>query len=491
MVDEVLEELRSVLARLMNLDLWPPWDAVRTVVDAVGDAITIASTPPAPAPDDLDAAAVEWRGIALAVDRAHSDLAELRQEVPRTVWEGTAGTSFRASVTNFNARVETVPVAARGVRSALDTLSGAMAAARARHEDGHTVLSRNLTVDLGIGTPWGLAEKLARILGDIIEGVRELIGAYEDARDALAVARQEIQTAVDAITLPDHLPPDSVGAIDVVNAWDDDGPLGGSVLPRYEEAFGDLSAGDRAAVEQALDTARSPEEAAWVMAAVASGLSGAALARYLQQLRRTDPDDLDPRNHPASTFTQPNQQTCGSSSLVMSRMLNDPAYAMWVMTGYDPATGETTGGDATSRFNDEALAMHDRTNQWTDRNGGWQMDWPQAIGTQPYALANEMSAQGGSGVPGTDYDVRWVDPKDATSTFNAIVAANENGHTVPMYVGDDLYPGHITLVTSTTGDTITYYDPAGVERTVTRDDFVNGNLPTSQENPWAVVLPTG
>ena len=176
----------------------------------------------------------------------------------------------------------------------------------------------------------------------------------------------------------------------------------------------------------------------------------------------------------------------------MSRMLNDPAYALWMETGYDPETGLTDTRTPEQRFADESLAMHDRTNSVTDRDGDLQFPWPEAAGTQPWAVANEMSSGGGSGVPGTDYEVQTVAPSDRGDTYDHIASSVEDGHTVPLYVGDSTRPGHVVLVTGSDSDSLTIYDPAsGQEQTISRDDFTSGDLGVSGwDEPWFAVTPS-
>ena len=131
--------------------------------------------------------------------------------------------------------------------------------------------------------------------------------------------------------------------------------------------------------------------------------------------------------------------------------------------------------------------MHVRTNLPVDRDHDLQFPWPPQAGTQPWALAAEMSADGGSGVPGTSYDVGLVDPDDRGNSFDAVVRASEGGSTVPIYVGDDTRPGHVTLVTASEGgDTLSVYDPSnGSTITVSRDDWVNGTLDVAGwSEPW-------
>ncbi len=206
----------------------------------------------------------------------------------------------------------------------------------------------------------------------------------------------------------------------------------------------------------AIEAARSDEERAWIMAAVASGMDGSTLDNYLEHLGGMTPQEieaLDPTGFRDGKAGQPDDTTCGSATLVMSRMMNDPAYAMWILTGYDPVTGTQTGDGSEAgqdqRFADAALDMHDKTNSWW-QNGQPQVPWPEAWGTTPGAVLNEMN-HGQSGVPGAGYDMQYVDPGDRVATYDRIVAASENGHTVPMFVGSDTAPRHVVLVTGSTG----------------------------------------
>lgn len=504
-----IDELRSVLADLSGLDLWPPWDAAETLVGLVAQAYGVATEPPPPEPTRLRDTAEEWRLVATTVRRAHDDLDAARVATTPAIWEGQAGDSFRSSVQAFATRVTTVPVAADGVAAALEAMADQLDAARKRHGDAWHGLREHLAISWSDALPWELADKLAGIVGEVVEAVRDLIGAYEDAADAAAVARSGVVEAMDGITLPDHLPAaPGIDAVSLVNGWADDrGPLEGSALSRYDGAFGELEAGDQQAVHGALAAAGDGERA-WIVAGVAGGLSGVALTRYLAQLRRMSPAELaamDPTRFRDAKGGQPDDTTCGSSTLVMARMVNDPAYAMYIATGYDPTTGTRTGtadeDAADARFTEAALSMHEKTNSWT-QNGQPQVPWPQAWGTTPGAVVNEMN-HGSSGVPGTSYDMRYVDPDDRAATYDAIAAASEDGHAVPIFIGDDTSPRHVVLVTGANADHLTVYDPfadrdpstgEAVGRTVTvsRDDWAAGDFSVAGwEEPWGAVLPEG
>lgn len=493
LLDDMIGRLRDALAVIEDIDLWPPWDAAQTIVDAVAQAVGIATQPPEPAPDDLSAAASVWRRIATSVDSGCDELATCRTRIDTAAWDGTSGDAFRTSLGRLRTRTATVPPAARDVATALETLASEMTDARDRHGRADDMLRDNVELSWGDLWPWELVDHLRGVVEAVAHAMREAIGSYEDARDAIRVAQNAIRSAMDEIDLPDHLP-EGVSPVSLVNAWEDeDGPLSGSTLEDYDAAFDTLGPAEQQAVRDALAGARSDEERAWILAGVASGLTGTALLNYVRQLHSMTPAELDALDPPTDgSYSQPDQTTCGSSSLVMSRMLNDPAYALWIETGYDPATGLTDTRTPEQRFADESLAMHDRTNAVADRDGDLQFPWPDAAGTQPWAVAGEMSSEGGSGVPGTDYEVQTVAPSDRGETYDRIASSVEGGHNVPLYVGDSTRPGHVVLVTGSDHDSLTIFDPAsGQEQTISRDDFTSGDLGVSGwDEPWFAVTPS-
>lgn len=492
-LDEVVRRLRDVLARGEGIDLWPPWDAVDTVVEAVAAAVDILTKPPNPDPADLTDAAATWRATAASVGSGRDDLRSCVVTIDPAAWEGTSGDAFRASMGRLATRTSTVPSTARRVAKVLERLSADMSEARERHTTADDRLRANLHVSWSTLLPWEAVDYLRGIVEGVAEAIREAIGAYQDAADAVATAKASIVSSMDEIDLPDELPT-GVDPVSAVNGWEDqEGPLSGYALAGYDRAFADLDTTGKAAVGDALSGARSDTERAWIIAGVASGLSGVALGNYLSRLHAMTRGQLDSLDPPTDgTYKQPDQTTCGSSSLVMSRLLNDPAYAMWMETGYGSATGTTDPRTPDARFADESRDMHERTNRVVDRGGGPQVPWPGGLGTAPWGLANEMSADDGSGVPGTQYGFGTVAPSDRGASFDKIASSVEAGHHVPLYVGNSTRPGHIVLVTASDGDTLTIYEPAkGLEQTISRDDFTRGTLGVAGwDEPWFTVTPS-
>ena len=166
-------------------------------------------------------------------------------------------------------------------------------------------------------------------------------------------------------------------------------------------------------------------------------------------------------------FRQPDRRSCGAAVLVMARMLAEPAYARWVGDGTDPA----------ARFADEVLRTHRRTNRLRDARGRFQLPWPRALGTQPWALAREL--------PGR-HKVAHV--RSRSRAWQRIVRADQP---VPVYVGNDRLPRHVVLVTGRDADDrVRVYEPSsGAMVRVDRQDFLDGTLGLAGwDRPWFVVL---
>lgn len=189
-------------------------------------------------------------------------------------------------------------------------------------------------------------------------------------------------------------------------------------------------------------------------------------------------------------LVQPDQRTCGSSCLVVARLLGDPAYAEWL------ASGEVTGRPRdprtpARRFADEVLATHARTNRWSDAAGRLQAAWPRSLGTTPWAVARELTATGGTSPAGTPHRVLTVAPDRRAQAYDTVLDAVALGHAVPLFVGNRLLPRHVVLVVGGDERALTAYDPAtGGRARLPRADVAGGTLRVSGWNePWFAVLP--
>lgn len=498
--DAIERELRHVLAELQNIDFWPPTSALRTIAHSFQTVARVASEPPSPSPEQLHDAAANFHRVSVEVGYADGDVDDFTAATGPMVWDGDAGDTARSSLVNFSRRIETLGTATETITSALRTFADAMTAARSRHQ--HAYAELDFTTDFGFHlNPADYVDDLVRAVRTFATGLEDLIGSYGDARAAATAAGQRIRAALETVDLPTAVASDET-AVETIDGWtgSQTGPLRGTVLQRADARIAALSPSEQKRVQRLLDAAPNDQARAWILAAVASGADMSTLGRFAAHVDAMSPDELaklDPTTG-SSYLEGKDDTTCGSDSLVIAKMINNPVYALKIVDGYDATTGTQVpdpGLDPTdpihSRFLAEANHMHDQTNAWHDHSGNPQLAWPEALGTTPAAVANAMNGPGGAGAPGTTYQSHVIDPNDLGGEYDRIANSVSQGNPVPLFVGNGQAPRHVVLITSTDGDTMTAYDPAaGTTVTFTRSEFLHNQISLGGWNQaWVDVRP--
>jgi hypothetical protein len=172
-------------------------------------------------------------------------------------------------------------------------------------------------------------------------------------------------------------------------------------------------------------------------------------------------------------LSQPDQRTCGPTSLVAAHMLLDPAYA----ATQNPKVFATS-----------VVALH-RELTAPSASGRAQLPWPRALGTPPWAAARAMTS-----FTGLPYRTRVVRLGGRSDDFDAVASAVTDGHPVPLYVGSTWLPRHVVLAVGPTADGVDLYNPAhGRISELTRAAFQAGELTTTGrwDTPWFVITPRG
>ncbi|MCW2735860.1 hypothetical protein [Nocardioides sp.] len=166
---------------------------------------------------------------------------------------------------------------------------------------------------------------------------------------------------------------------------------------------------------------------------------------------------------------QPDRRSCGAASLVMARRLVHPRYAGLVS---DQAT-----------FAHEASTLHLRLTSLADTAGGWQVPWPRAIGTPPWAVARELRL-----LTGTPYAVHLVRLRRHAWTH---LRGTGPERPAAVFVGDRWLPRHVVLVTGVDDARATTYEPAsGRTLAIGRERWERDDLDLAGwDRPWLVVSP--
>jgi hypothetical protein len=169
-------------------------------------------------------------------------------------------------------------------------------------------------------------------------------------------------------------------------------------------------------------------------------------------------------------LSQPDQRSCGPSSLVAAHILLDPAYA------------------ATQNPHAFAGSVLDLHRQLTAASafGRAQLPWPRALGTPPWAVARAMGE-----FSDVHYGTTLVPFHNRARLFDRLAGAVAD-RPAPFYVGDWI-PRHVVLAVAPTDDGVQVYNPAhGTLVEMKRSDFEARKLTTFGRwtRPWFMVLPS-
>ncbi|GEA83275.1 WXG100 family type VII secretion target [Cellulomonas gelida] len=493
-----LDSLDEAGFSLNPLDLVQNVAAAGRLVDRIR---TIATQPPPGDPAASVRAAHAWstlaRGLTATTDKVDADRVHRR-----SVWTGSAARAFDATAVELDRRLTDAATGARRAAVALEEHAEALARAQRRHGDVAGSLRRARD---DIPRHPGELDQLDDVVRHLREALNAALESWRDAGAAAKACASELAAVEATMPFPDGAAP-GMRALDALGQHGTGSgrlPLVDGVLERARAAYEAMSAQDRAAFDALMADAASQRHRAWLLAALAAGHPIATLRRFAQRINRApDPDALlDPQSalRHDGPFTQTTGTTCGSSSLVYASMLRDPALALRVLTGYDATTGQADDPSRTpgDRFKDLETEMKRRTDDpRVDPDRGWRPDnvsmpWIPALGTSPWAAAEELDAMAPDGVR---YEVDMVDPAssdDKQDAYRSLVESTDQGHPAILYVGDETAPRHVVLVYAHADGSIELYEPGHGQRVVvTQEQFVAGEFSVGGwPKPWAVVTP--
>ncbi len=187
--------------------------------------------------------------------------------------------------------------------------------------------------------------------------------------------------------------------------------------------------------------------------------------------------------------------SCGSACLTVARMLVNPGFAHWMVTGEGPHHGVPDGADELERFAAYERVVMARTNRLLPGGRRLNLPWPRAFGTPPWGALQELEY--GASRRGTDYRLQVVRSHTRSAlgeAYDQLVTVVADGEPALLYVGHALLPRHVTLVLPGDGDRVLdVYDPSsGRVSQLDEESFVGRRLALSGwDVPWLTVQPTG
>ena len=468
----------------------------------------IAAERPPGDPAGIESAAAAWRQVKTWAVAGDDELDAARVH---DVWTGSAALKCGATFRRLGTRFQDAGTLAGTAATALDDYGEEIVRAHTRHDEGGDYL-RAAGARLGLCPPWEIPDMIRDVIWNLCDGVRAFIDSYEIAGAAARACAQVLRRVAYEMPFPEGSV-DGMSVLELINVSSADPgmpPLYSDVARRAQELYDQLGEGAREMVDQMLADAPSAQHRAWILAALASGASLETLANFANQIEGLSESELRAALDPTSVnLQQQSDTTCGSASLVVARMLDDPVYALRILTGYDAVTGEMVPSPSyddlppyhrapevesaehlamRQRFHEAELDAKARTNDGSDGNGGWSLPWVDALGTSPWGAAEELNGAAG----GDGYSVSLIDSDSAADrqqAYDALERAGMEGQPSVVYVGDATTPRHVVLVVGVEDGSLVFYEPGNGGRVVvTEEEFVSGGFNLGGwGTPWAVV----
>lgn len=504
---EDLEQLHSVIESWIG-SLMGPENLLRAVDQA------LATPAPEGDPETLRDLAAGFSQAAGQADRTVLNIQRVAHRELPGVWEGTAAESAGEVIAAVSGELELVVAAFGTGGRELGTLADNLQAAREADTAGRLPLYQARGELAALPPIFVPDDELARVREIALEGVRELLDAAIMAEDAAhAAARQLNDFATQA----------RAGSMDTEHLSDADKLIlaqaavpGGtadinSILSetdaeRAAAHLDTMTASDRERFDDLFDAARSPQERAYLMKALAAGYPIGEVEEFARLIHPYGDDPEWLRDHLTPDWNrntdttgdwtdleyegerwEQSGPTCVASSTVTARAMVDPLYALELTTGGHPGDpAYDNPQEFTERLRDEQNRVHDEGRPWNADLPLVGYDGMKPPGGE--AIANEEIGT----YTGDRYEHQELDSAaDRREILPDIERAVDEGRPVPVRVRGE--EGHQMMIIGHDDGQLQIYNPWGHTVWVSEDDFINGhmdNAATGLPDVKGVHLPT-
>ncbi len=505
------KELDDLLGDIDSGPLWGGFTgelAKLQLANKIEDALGFAE--PKGDPGHIAGKARDYANASSYVSTVHGDVKAVARAGLPAVWVGEAGS--KASDVTDAAAYSADQMAEKFAKAGreLQMLSTGIQDAKGSHSRGMDALHAARGY-LGDNPAFASDDEAAKAKAAAQEGVRMLRTAVERAEDAGERAARELDkltsearagkldsdhlSAADRITLADA----------AAHGGDRDANeiLTANDLRRSGTRLDEMSESDRKAFDGMLDGAKSPEERAYLMKALASGYDLDHIQDFRDQIHPHGDDPAWLQQHLTPIASRPedskaygNQDadvsfgpqrweqegpTCVAMSTVTAHAATDPLYALELTTGGHPGDPEYDNPEAfEERMRDEETRVYDVRDD-KDQEG--------MTDDESEEIADDEIGEH----TGSDYENRELDDSgDREDALPEIRDSVNAGRPVPVSVrGED--SGHQMMIIGQEGDRLQIYNPWGFTTWVSEDDFINGNMAGASDDrlptPTSVRLP--
>jgi hypothetical protein len=490
-------ELLRALARTIERSSEPS-DAM-PLRQAVHRALRV--EPPAGSPVEVGGLATAIERLAARCDHARLSSGTLTRQTLPQVWFGVTAVAATDAASALDRQLRLVTEAFDEGAAVLRTLASTLAQARFRDERGRGPLwtARSL---LSVGPPradFATADLVRRASAEARTGIADLLGAATMARVAGQDAARRLDelgarahagrlgtgtfTALDTLAITGAAAPSA--ASDRLNLI-----LTADAAARADARLGQLEPNQRRQFNDLLAGARSVQERAYLLRALAAGHSLDAISVFATAIHPHGNDpvwladhltpaaiELDPahqrREVPVLTggvpWSQGDDPTCAATAVVFARARIDPLYALELTTGGHPGDPAQEQGEAFAR----RLAAEQR--RVYDDGRPWLQDMLGVDGMTPGAVTDATNDELGR-ASGLRFELVDADSIDERRRALADIERTvDAGVPVPIRVADG-DSAHRMVILAHDGERLQVYNPWGHTMWITEDDLLNGNL---------------
>jgi uncharacterized protein YukE len=462
-------------------------------------------------PEYIEGKASDFTKAAKGVETAHGDIRSVgRAGLPAT-WVGEAG-SKASEVTNAAAySADEMSQKFRSAGKELRLLAAGIREAKAAHRTGVQALH---TAANQLGEPATLAsdDDAEKARSTALSGLRQLRAAVaraEEAGDTAARALNKLASEARAGKLDGgHLSAaDRVVMADAAapgGARDENEILTAADLHRSGAYLDRMGEADRRQVDMMLDDAKSPQERAYVMKAVATGHNVDEVRSFRDQIHRFGDSPMWLQRHLTPMVNRPGDSrrsgdqnaivrfgpklweqkgsTCVAMSTVTAHAQTDPTYALKLTTGGRPGDPAHDNPDA---FEQRLRAEEHRVYETREDTS---VDEGMTDAESEVIADSEIGSHTGG-----DYDNRHLDDSgDREDVLSDIRRSVYEGKPVPVSVRGDV-EGHHMMIIGEEGGKLQIYNPWGFTTWVDEGDFVRGDISDAADSrvpePTSVRVP--
>jgi hypothetical protein len=258
---------------------------------------------------------------------------------------------------------------------------------------------------------------------------------------------------------------------------------------RATKAIAALTAADHDRWVKLMAEAKSPEQQAYLLKALAAGYSLDQIAQFDTQIAahgddagwlaaHLNPLEMDSRDpngaknwnsFDGADWTQGQDPTCVSASTVTARAQVDPLYALQLTTGGHPGDPKFENAAAfADRLRDEQQSVYHDGRHWYEN---WGLDG--MTDNQSETIADQqIAAHTGTSYTNVDMD----DQQARDTTMRSAERAVDDGYPVPLGVKEAGQGSHQMMIIGHQDGKLEIYNPWGYTYWISEDDFVSGHV---------------